>query len=227
MATFINDDEYEVPLRDQRYFGSGLKRKRVKFVPSVSTTESAQSAGPASSVSVADRYRAAVLKQNVADASGNAAPDLKPKLGLPLAETAVNESAPECEVCHRPIRSNDSTVAHHSSIAHQICLQHSYPPSHLDRGRKGLALLESQGWDPDSRQGLGSRGDGMRYPIKATENPKRVGLGMRLAPLKAVEKPVKLDAGKVRMMEKEGKKKADRLRESFHRSEDVVRYLGE
>lgn len=227
MATFINDDEYEVPLRDQRYFGSGLKRKRVKFVPSASTSEGAQSARPASSVSVADRYRAAVLKQNVADASGDAAQGLKPKLDLPAAETAVNESASECEICHRPIKSNDSKVAHHSSIAHQICLQHSHPPSHLDRGRKGLALLASQGWDPDSRQGLGSRGDGMRYPIKTTENPKRVGLGMRLAPTTAVEKPVKLDAGKVRMMEKEGKKKADRLRESFYRSEDVVRYLGE
>ena len=227
MATFIDDDEYEVPLRDQRYFGSGLKRNRVKFVPSASTSESAQSARPASSVSVADRYRAAVLKQNVADVSGNGAQDLKPERNLPAVETAINESHTACEICHRPINSNDSTVAHHSSIAHQICLQHSYPPSHLDRGRKGLALLESQGWDPDSRQGLGSRGNGMRYPIKATENPKRVGLGMRLASLKAVEKPVKLDAGKVRMMEKEGKEKAERLRESFYRSEDVVRYLGE
>jgi len=227
MATFINDDEYEVPLRDQRYFGSGLKRKRVKFVPSVSTTESAQSARPAPSISVADRYRAAVLKKAVADVSEDATQRIERGQGLAAADPSTNESDTACEICHRSIKSNDSTVAHHSSIAHQICLKHSHPPSHLDRRRKGLALLESQGWDPDSRQGLGSRRDGMRYPIKVTENPKRVGLGMRLAPPKAVEKAAKLDAGKVRMMEKEGKKKADRLREFFYSSEDVIRYLGE
>ena len=29
-----DDDSYEIPLRDQRYFGAGLKRKRVQFVAS-------------------------------------------------------------------------------------------------------------------------------------------------------------------------------------------------
>jgi hypothetical protein len=38
---------------------------------------------------------------------------------------------------------------------------------------------------------------------------------------------VKLDAGKVRRLKQEGKKKAERLRNSFYMSDDVQKYLGE
>ena len=65
------------------------------------------------------------------------------------------------------------------------------------------------------------------YPIKAKENPNRAGLGVKPELLKLPEKPMRLDAGEVRKMEVEGKKKAMRLREAFYRSEDVVRYLGQ
>ena len=87
--------------------------------------------------------------------------------------------------------------------------------------------MASQGWDPDSRKGLGADGEGILHPIKAKENPHRAGLGVQPSVLKKVDKPSRLDAGKVGKLEKEGREKAQRLRESFYRSEDVVRYLGE
>ena len=87
--------------------------------------------------------------------------------------------------------------------------------------------MESQGWDPDSRKGLGAQGEGILHPIKAKKNPSRAGLGAKLGEGKVVEKPTRLDAGKVRMMEKEGKKKAQRLLEAFYCNEDIVKYLGE
>lgn len=40
------------------------------------------------------------------------------------------------------------------------------------------------------------------------------------------EKPIKLDAGKVRKLQEKDKKKAERLREMFYRKDDVERYLG-
>ena len=39
-----DEDYYEVPLRDQRYFGAGIKRRRVNFVPA---TTSLDTHGPA------------------------------------------------------------------------------------------------------------------------------------------------------------------------------------
>jgi len=91
-----------------------------------------------------------------------------------------------------------------------------------------LAVLENHGWDPDSRLGLGAEGRGRLHPVNAKENPQRQGLGVRFhLKARAVEKPVKLDAGKVKAMEMEGKKKAERLRNAFYRNEEVERYLGQ
>lgn len=88
-------------------------------------------------------------------------------------------------------------------------------------------MLESHGWDLDSRRGLGAEGAGILYPVKAKENPRKDGLGFdaKKLPVRA-EKVAKLDAGKTRMQEKEGKKKAAKLRDAFYRSDDVEKYLG-
>lgn len=47
------------------------------------------------------------------------------------------------------------------------------------------------------------------------------GLGKRQ------EKVERLDAGKVRERDQEGRKKAEGLRNAFYRSEEVERYLGQ
>jgi hypothetical protein len=240
-----DDDEYEIPLRDQRYFGAGLKRKRVHFVPS---TEQHQPLGSVSvpttpgSSSAADRYLSIVLGQsNTAERASSApadqvtvAPTQAKEPKARKKDATLKETRPlddtdalYCELCHRSIAAGVSKSAHERSIVHQISLQHSYPPSHVDRERKGLAVLQDHGWDPDSRLGLGAKGEGILQPIKAVDNPNKAGVGARLAPAKVKEKPLKLDAGKVRRLEQEGKKKAERLRNSFYMSDDVQKYLGE
>jgi hypothetical protein len=248
MTATDDDDEYEIPLRDQRYFGAGLKRKRVRFVASTEQTQRITNL-PASSKtpsSAADRYLAIVLGQsNTAErAASIPAPTSEEREAAASKRIKESDAASEdpvsvdtsstaetsglyCEVCSCRLAANTSKAAHERSIAHQISHQHSHPPSHVDRSRKGLAVLRDHGWDPDSRLGLGAKGEGILQPIKAVENPHRAGVGARLAPAQAKAKPVKLDAGKVRLMEQEGKKKAEKLRNSFYMSDDVQKYLGE
>lgn len=238
----LEDDEYEIPLRDQRYFGAGIKRKRVQFVPSTSTKADTPSLPANSSSSASSRYLEIVLKGKQSSASnersaptaelaygGDDAELQKLEVGKDASAQAMSGADSVCEICRRSIADGQGTKSHDSSIVHQICLRHSHPPSHLDRRRKGLQVLSSHGWDPDSRLGLGASGEGMLHPIKATENPMRAGLGLRAEDLvkKANEKPMKLDAGKVRAMDNERRKKGEKLREAFYRSEDVEKYLGD
>ena len=234
MAT-AEDDEYEVPLRDQRVFGAGLKRKRVKFVPSSSNEATVRSLPTTPFESAAERYLSVVFNKSASAERPASAPpnDHEASRESPDGKEELTPADGEdvhttCDICGQQIASKDATVAHQSSIAHQICLKHSHPPSHLDRRRKGLAVLENQGWDADSRRGLGADGQGILHPIRATENPEKAGLGMDPRDLKVVakQKPAKLDAGKIRQMEKDGKKKAAKLRDAFYRSESMEKYLG-
>ncbi|KAK5136621.1 hypothetical protein LTR08_002635 [Meristemomyces frigidus] len=222
------DDEYEIPLRDQRYFGSGLKRKRIQFVPSTAATAQSTNLPTTPATSVADRYLSIVLKQSISEE----APSQSPINDAP--ETAYEErdvaaAVAQCDICRKPVIAQDAQAHHERSITHQICLQHSHPPSHIDRTRKGLNVLENQGWDPDTRLGLGATGsEGRLYPVRAIKNPDKAGLGARLNwKVKVKEKPVKLDAGKARLVEMDGKKEAERLRNAFYRSEEVEKYLGD
>lgn len=236
----LEDDEYDVPLRDQRYFGAGIKRKRVQFVPSTSTESKAPSLPATPSSSAASRYLEIVLKggkgstsveSHASTAEARGAHDA---VSQPIDDDVTGEEEaiadPVCGICNRAIQQDERSTSHDSSITHQICLQHSYPPSYLDRRRKGLQVLSSQGWDPDGRRGLGVSGEGILHPIKARENPEKAGLGLTpedLAKKRVKEKPVKLDAGKVRAMESERRKKGEKLRDAFYRSEDVEKYLGD
>ena len=210
----IPDDEYEVPRRDQRFFGAGVKRKRIQFVASTGEPAGTQSLPNMSRDSASKRYLDIVLKHS--DETGRSS----------SGDVASSEQQ-ECEICHRPLLREEATVPHETSIAHQICLQHSHPPSHIDRTRRGLAVLEGHGWSPDSRLGLGPEGVGRLHPVKAVKKPERAGLGARLEEMKAVKKPVRLDAGKVKLLQLEGKRKAEKLRNAFYRSEEVEKYLGE
>ena len=235
----VEDDEYEIPLRDQRYFGSGLKRKRIQFVPSTTTTTTEKSSLPTTrSTSVAEWYLSIALNKTEHEATAVGASPSHPLhsatqavIHTPHAPNLPEEErdiVTQCETCHKPLSTSSTQTTHECSIIHQICLQHSHPPSHIDRTRKGLNVLESQGWDPDTRLGLGSKGsEGRLYPVRAVENPNKAGLGAQFDKVKAKEKPLKLDAGKARLLELDGKKKAQRLRNAFYGSDAVERYLGE
>jgi hypothetical protein len=62
-----SDDEYEIPLEDQRVFGAGIKRKRVAFVPSTQAAFDAAKTGgvPSAGQSVSDIYLSIVQPRSV------------------------------------------------------------------------------------------------------------------------------------------------------------------
>ena len=135
-------------------------------------------------------------------------------------------------MCHQPISST-----HESSIAHQVCLQHSHPPSHLDRAHVGVRYLSSYGWDPDNRKGLGAREEGITIPVKAKEKKDTAGLQetldedevakvrRKMSSWAKEDKVVKMNAKEVRIKDMEVKKRAETLRQNFY-GPDLEKYLG-
>ncbi|KAH7630653.1 hypothetical protein B0T09DRAFT_123230 [Sordaria sp. MPI-SDFR-AT-0083] len=136
-----------------------------------------------------------------------------------------------CQICSLPYDPTPSGLAaHESSFAHQSRLPHSHPPSAFDRSRMGLKHLTSHGWDPDSRQGLGSAAQGIQFPIKGKKKDDHLGLGIEV-PKNGIPLPKKkeklLDAKKVRKMQEQEKKRGQRIqRELWGRGPDLERYLG-
>jgi hypothetical protein len=244
MASLNEDEEYEIPLEDQRVFGAGLKRKRVQFVPaSTSDSQSTSAATPKSSVG--DFYLSLVLPSSTpqlvspSDSSDNSSD---------RPQDPETESPQICQICNLPITLNEKHP-HTTLLAHQISLPHSQPPSSFPNDRPGVRMLRAQGWDPDSRVGLGKDGEGMRYPIKVHVKDDKLGLGVVLP--KELEKREKeherlrdteelrrevatrkaegvKGKGKkavVRKVEEE-RRNEERLRQAFYGSEEVERYLG-
>ncbi|KAL0944634.1 g-patch domain-containing protein [Colletotrichum truncatum] len=222
-------DDYDVPLHHKRPFGAGIQRKPIQFVkatdPTLHTTSPEKTTKSGSSIG--DFYLNLVL------------PGEKGSTEALILEARV------CAVCDLPLEKEaveelskgdsgrkDATARqkHEASIAHQVCLTHSHPPSALDRSRMGLTYLTSHGWDPDSRKGLGSTGQGMQYPLKTKPKENNFGLGLEVPKeLKGrveKKKPQKLDAKQCRKKAEDDKKKAERLRQMFYGSEDMDRYLG-
>ncbi|KAL2880680.1 hypothetical protein SGCOL_004057 [Colletotrichum sp. CLE4] len=221
------EPEEDVPLHHQRPFGAGIQRKPIQFVkasdPSLSTTQAVKKTK--TGTSVGDFYLSLVLG------------DKK------QAEAEKPPTGQVCAVCELPVDKDDavgevdnankpatSRQKHESSIAHQVCLTHSHPPSALDRSRMGLTYLSSHGWDPDSRKGLGAEEQGMQYPLKTRPKEDKYGLGLKIP--KGIQgkvekkKPQTLDAKQCRKKADEDKRKAARLREMFYASEDIDKYLG-
>ena len=250
-----DDDTYEVPLQDQRIFGAGIKRQRVKFVPS-SSSSTTSVAGSTLGNSVSDLYLSLVLPQEVLSSEVGLQSSLASPKSAAFAHddssTLVTADPLMCEVCQLPLASSDDAISptsngasldssnHHSqptrpkgrpheaSLAHQVCITHSHQPSHLDRNRKGLAYLTAYGWDPDSRKGLGAEGQGIKFPIKTRPKDDKLGIGVVLpkpGDIKRKEKLQKLDAGKIRKLHAREKRKEEKLRDLFYRSEDVERHL--
>lgn len=249
-----DEDEYVVPLIDQRYFGAGITRQRVKFVTaSDSTSSSATSTDAASDelLTPAQRYLNVVLGKK-APRNTTKSPDHAPtstQAVTTYAPTEPHASPPTqvCEKCQLPITTSTSPDAHASSLAHQTCLPHVHPPSAVDRTRKGLTILRSAGWDPDSRQGLGAAGEGRLFPVSAAQRAEADKAGIGFCPpgvaararggMRGTEAETqnhmqrlptkKLDAGKVLKLYATQKKKAAQLNRLFYADDDVVKYLGE
>lgn len=224
-----DEDDYFLPLQDQRVFGAGIKRKRVPFIRAES--DPSPSPTPASTVpkaGLADRYLAIVLPPR---ADTRELPVVS--IDTPRAEkTSPTKPATICPVCRLPTSTSTSpTKPHETSLAHQVCLPHSHPPSHLDRSRLGLKYLSSYGWDPDARRGLGPTGTGIRVPVKGKVKNDTVGLGVRNGEHVRVQKETKETKGRsrnarqVREQEAMEKERDRRLREAFY-GRDLEPYLG-
>lgn len=231
MTSEEEDEQYDdVPLHHKRPFGSGLTRKPIAFVPASDgdLRLADQTARAKPSQSVGDLYLSMVLPKDQQRSKS-------PNGQLPQEFPNV------CTVCKAPLTENPEEgqggspevalypkSAHESSLAHQVCLVHSHPPSALDRSRMGLNYLESHGWDPDSRAGLGTSQQGIKFPLKAKPKDDTLGIGLvfpKDAPKKK-EKTQLLDAGRVRKMAQEEKKKTERLRQHFYSNQDLEKYLG-
>ena len=222
------------PGEQRRIFGAGIKRRRIDFVAAAAPTQAIQlSPQTTPAVSAGDRYLSIVLK-NGASTEDNKLTSAE----VPGPERSATQQQHElkgavCGVCNLPIEAPENPTStastnHESTIAHMVCLTHSYPPSHLDRSRHGLKYLSSYGWDPDSRQGLGATGDGIRAPIKAKVKNDTVGLGVKT---KGNKKPIdakveRMDAKQVRKKDMEDRRKWERLQQMFYRNDDVEKYLG-
>ncbi len=250
------DEEDLTPLQDQRVFGAGIRRTPVLFVPATSTESPPPRTNASTSKSnTGDRYLSIVLQRDLCPAKTNQflegfskglTPEVRSEEGHHSAGRfqELNHSADchhaLCDICKLPMIEQTSSERipllgsrsrphHEASIAHQVCLAHSHPPSGLDRTRKGLQYLSSRGWDPDSRLGLGPSGGGIRVPIKTQTKNNTLGLGIKETTGRTracIEKAPSLDAKQVRRREQEIKRKRGRLQELFYRDDDVQRYLG-
>ena len=231
MATQYDEEDYYIPLVDQRVFGAGIKRKRVAFVPAASPSDSAVTSATASS-NGGSRYLSIVMQKKTEETKAYTADEHS------RSEISKSSATPRCEVCGHAIEAGNDNVAHKASIAHQLCEVHSHPPSHLDRSRAGLKYLQEYGWDPDSRRGLGARQEGIAVPVKAKEKYDTAGLGLLgqdldedlLVKQKGKHKPdgkqaIKLNAKEVRRIEEEKSKRTEKLRRSVY-GDDLSQYLG-
>ncbi|EEH49338.1 uncharacterized protein PADG_05417 [Paracoccidioides brasiliensis Pb18] len=256
---YDGEHEYFLPLLDQRVFGAGIKRKRVPFIPSSDVTAAINAPSSSKDISSASNT---LLQQQQQQQQPNTSsigdrylsivfPPAPETSGLethttstpsPPSTSAATTPSTTCEICQLPLSpspsgpdtdTRPSSKPHEATLAHQVCLPHSHPPSAIDRTRPGFKYLSARGWDPDSRLGLGPQGQGISAPLKPRVKHDTLGLGVK--PRKAGEekaakgngkKVEKMNAKQVRKLEEERKKKGERLREMFYAREDVERYLG-
>jgi hypothetical protein len=250
-----DDDDDEIPLHRLRPFGAGIKRKRIEFVPQSSATESVLTV-PAAKASLGDLYLSIVLPKNkqvvavqdvVQDVLEKA--DNRPDTSAavknaeeiaiapavqPVDETLASSSTAEphssttiCPTCNQPIDPADPTL-HSKTLAHQLSLPHSHPPSALNRTSMGYTYLSSYGFDVDARLGLGASGSGRLHPVRASNRADKDKLGIGATKEEKAERIRRegLDAGGVRK-EEEGKRKRDqRMRDLVYGSDEVNKYLG-
>lgn len=226
-------NDYYVPLVDQRVFGAGIKRKRIAFVPATTEHPSTTQITPSTAGKAADRYLSIVLKRA---SNPDGITDKNDQTDFVPHEPV--HDPPVCPVCGQEVNELDRAgKSHESSIAHQVCLDHSHAPSHLDRSHLGLKYLQDYGWDPDARTGLGPRAEGIRIPIKTKEKNDSAGLGIayddeqeagkvkQRKKIQSTDVPPKLNAKQIRKIEDEKSRKAERLRQDVY-GQDLSQYLG-
>ncbi|QIW99662.1 hypothetical protein AMS68_005180 [Peltaster fructicola] len=226
----MSDDEYEIPLVDQRYFGAGIKRKRIRFVTAqpAQDKESSLSRGQLT----AEKYLAIVMgpKEKCVDVA-QTNESLKSRGKDEHQDIVETNSTPTsvrntlCKTCLTYIDLADPQQ-HELSREHQRYQSRVRPSYHIDRQSKAFAMLQAQGWDPDEAPGLGPSGEGLTHPIIPSGRPERLGLGANPAEEKAKPKPAKLDVKQSRELAEQTHREKAKLWGLFNRSEELDKYLG-
>lgn len=222
-----DSDDEDIPLHHKRPFGAGLKRKKVEFVKATDADASnTVKALGKQTASIGDVYASIVLGGSSKDSSSKTELTSEEKVAQKEDSAASSEKESEppiCAVCSLPITT--TLQQHEASLAHQVSLEHSHPPSALDRSRMGLRALESQGWDPDSRLGLGREGEGTRFPIKAMRKEDTLGIGATQPKQEVREKPRPLTGKEMRALAERERRKGERLQAEIYGRVDVEQYL--
>ncbi|KFG81671.1 putative G-patch domain protein [Metarhizium anisopliae] len=213
-----DSEDDEIPLHHKKPFGSGLKRNKIEFVRATESDDgTAAVSKPRVATAIGDLYASIVLGDGQVNSVSAAA-----------TTTTASPQPDICPVCSLPITT--SLKEHEASLAHQVSMPHSHPPSALDRSRMGLRALKSQGWDPDARRGLGVEGEGVRYPIKTKAKDDNLGIGA--AELLESQKqeareppPRKLTGKELKQAMATEKQRAERLQAEIYGRVDVESYL--
>ncbi|RPB04273.1 hypothetical protein L873DRAFT_1786506 [Choiromyces venosus 120613-1] len=172
------EEEEEAPdWRTQAPYGSGIRRKRVAFVPA-SDSADLETVAPKPSKLTGSEASSLYLSL-VGLSSKTPSTSTSTAVSSPSSDPEPSNSSkdlPICEICSLLITDEHT---HEKSTAHQYALPHSHPPHHYDRSSLGLKVLMDSGWDPDERKGLGKEGEGMRYPIKPVPKHDNLGVGVK------------------------------------------------
>ena len=219
----LNEDgASDTPLHRLPGFGTGLHRQRVAFVKAGEAPDD-KPATPATSGggSVSDVYLGIVMGGKAKKAQ----------------DESTNAASAVCDICRLPTTPSSSSVSssapnhHDACLVHQVALEHSKPPSSLDRSRFGLAIMSAQGWDPDSGRGLGRDQQGLPYPIEAKKRLERQALGdkrrddsTRNGAKKTLDTRPKTRKD-IRRMEEEKRRRHNRLHEQIMGNRDLDKYL--
>lgn len=231
----MSDGEASNPGNSQRVSGAANRRETINFVPAALTLTQATQVAPRTTPSISPRHRYLniVLKNGAATEDHDSASTEVLHLEKSATQQQFELKGIICEVCSLPIDASgdvslSASMSHESTIAHMVCLTHSHPPSPLDRSRLGLKYLSSYGWDPDSRQGLGAKGEGIKAPIKAKVKNDTVGIGVKTKGIKNYQDPKveRMNAKQVWKKDMEDRRKRERLQEMFYRNNDLEKYLG-
>ncbi|KAL1892212.1 hypothetical protein Sste5346_007168 [Sporothrix stenoceras] len=239
----LNEDgASDTPLHRLPGFGTGLHRQRVPFVRAGEAPPAKGSplAGSLPGGDVSDLYLSIVMGET--KKTKNTVQKTIETVEVAATTSTSALAAPACDICSLPLTTASSAAAHHheTCLVHQVALDHSKPPSALDRGRFGLAIMSAQGWDPDSGRGLGADQQGMAYPIEVKLRPDRQALGNDPAPSSsssskrpsgtvasapAPSRNRKYTRKQLRAMEEDRRRRHDRLREQIMGNKDLDKYL--
>lgn len=231
----MSDEETFTPCEQQRIMGAGITRRKIDFVPAAVAPSQPVQLAPqtTSSQSPADRYLNFVLKTGPSVEEHKSTSTKASNHERSSTRQQLDLEGSFCEICNLAIDArggvpSTASTDHEYTIAHMVCLTHSHPPSHLDRSRQGFKYLSSYGWDPDTRQGLGATGGGIRVPIKIKVKNDTVGLGVKINRKKKSKdaKVERMDAKQIRRKDMEDRRKRERLQEMFYSNDNVEKYLG-